>query len=291
MSTRTNNGFADAGFATGTIFAGGRAGASGCIAFGGFDQSAGTIGSESGGGAFVTCLDGDTSEGGDLDIMAGSGPPTGGFAGSVKGGSVNLEAGNGTGVNASGGTMSIRGGNGSGNGGATGGDISLIAGQSQNTTTGNAGDISLFAGGSSSSDAASNGGNATLRSGNSSQGNAGTAEIQGGTAANGAAGSVRLTPGTGSTNGEIDLNGPVNADASGLKFGTVTVSGSSGTITFATAFSSAPVSVNLTVEDGGTGSGSAAILSVAPSGLSTTGISWDSSVVLNNDVIHWQVFR
>ncbi len=250
MSTRTNNGFADAGFATGAIFAGGRAGASGCIAFGGFDQSAGTIGSESGGGAFVTCLDGDTSEGGDLDIMAGSGPPTGGFAGSVKGGSVNLEAGNGTGVNASGGTMSIRGGNGSGNGGATGGDISLIAGQSQNTTTGNAGDISLFAGGSSSSDAASNGGNATLRSGNSSQGNAGTAEIQGGTAANGVAGSVRLTPGTGSTNGEIELNGQLSNVTPGIRFSAVNgFSGASGTtftINFTPALPNVPRCVQLT---------------------------------------------
>lgn len=160
-----------------------------------------------------------------------------------------------------------------------GGVITCTAGDSAD---GDGGSITLTAGDSASTDAADPAGSIVLTAGSQT---AGSGLNDGG--------DIILTPGTSASGnpGLIDLDGPVDGNAAGLKFGVATVSGLSGTITFATAFAVAPVSANFTVEDGGSGSGSTALISIANGGLSATGINWSSTVALANDIIHWQVFR
>lgn len=245
--------------------------------------------------------------GGDVTVRGGDG------LGNSAGGSLTLQSGDAGGAAVTGGVVLATGVNTSTGGAVTPPDIDIIcspcavtgagsavkiqAGDNFASSNGNGGFVTLTAGDSADGD----GGSVTLTAGDSASTDAadpaGSITLTAGsqTAVSGGSdgGSVTLTTGTSVSGnpGVIDLDGPVNSNASGLKFGTATVSGTSGTITFPTAFSSAPVSVNLTVEDGGTGSGSTSIVSIANSGLSTTGINWSSSVILVNDIIHWQVFR
>jgi hypothetical protein len=248
-----------------------------------------------------------TVEGGDVTVRGGNG------LGLRPGGTLTLKSGDAGTTNVTGGVILATGVNTSTGGGVTAPDIDIIcspcqvagagsavkiqAGDNLASSNGDGGVVTLTAGASADGD----GGSITITAGDSASADAAdpagsivlTAGSQTSGVGNSDGGGVRLTTGTSASGnaGNIDLDGPVNANAEGLKFGVATVSGVSGTITFATLFAAAPVSANLTVEDGGTGSGSTTIISLANSGLSTTGINWVSSVVLSNDIIHWQVFR
>ena len=252
MSSRTSSGGPEInpGFASGTFNAGARGSLSGAFAFGGKPVNPAT----SAPGGMVTCTNGDGANGGDVYIDAGVGT-----AGQNQdGGAIDIGGGNASGSGTSGGNFAVRAGNSSSAGNGAAGTVTVISGTCRSGPN-PGGIMSILAGDSISSDPASNGGDAILRSGNSTSGSAGTATIQGGNGQVGGSvtleggigsttdgGSIVLTPGNGAPKGEIDLNGNLKADAAGIRFSINTgLTGTSHVINFSPSLASVPRCVQL----------------------------------------------